>query len=405
MARYIYEVIARDGRVVKGELNSASMDAAKAQLMKQGATIVKLESAKTNVVEYIKNMDVFNRVNDQELAIVNRQLATLINVGITISRALEIVARHAVNLRLQEILRAVCADVSRGTTFSRALSRFPQVFSVAQVAMVKAGESIGMMGKMLEDIANLQEREYQTKKRLSAAMTYPIFVMVFSIIIVVLFTLYFIPKFTGIYKQMNLKLPLITRVVIGFTELMLNPFFLFPLIAIILILTYLLINYLRTWEGRMVLDTLKFKVPLFGKLIQRTTIARFCANFASLYNAGVPLAPTLSITGEICDNLLLRRALDDTVEKLREGVSISTQLREYSFIPKAVPEVMAVGEETGEIKKLLDKLVEIYELEAQTATESLWKILEPMVITFLAVAIGIIMLAVFLPLYGLINTL
>jgi len=405
MGQYIYEVIGRDGRVIKGICKASSLDEAKNNLMNQGSAIVKIEPSKTSLVEYIRNLDVLNRINEQELALVNRQLATLINVGVTLSKSLEVVARHSINSRLKEVLRTVCADVSRGTTFSRALSRFPQVFSVAHIAMVKAGESIGMMGKMLDDIASLQEKEFTAKKRLSAAMTYPLFVIFFSILIVLLFTVYFIPKFTVIYKQMHLKLPLITRIVVGFTEIMINPYFLFPLLVIILIGAYLLINYLKTYEGRMFFDTLKFKLPMFGKLIQRTTIARFCANFASLYNAGVPIAPTLNITGEICNNLLIRRALEDTAENISGGVSVSAQLREYPFIPKTVAEVMAVGEETGEIKKLLDKLVEIYELEAQMATESLWKVLEPLVICFLAVAIGFIMLAVFLPLYGLINTL
>ncbi|MCD6309789.1 MAG: type II secretion system F family protein [Candidatus Eremiobacteraeota bacterium] len=403
MPKFRYHALDSKGRLIKTDIEAGSLEEAKDKILRNtDLTLIRLVPKKALEISL---SDLFIRVDDQSLAIVNRQLSILNRVGVSLDRALSTVAKHITNRALYQALQSCAIDVSRGTTFSLAMSKHPRIFTPLSVAMVKAGEGSGTLADMLDMLADLQEREYRNKKRLQAAMSYPLFVITVSLLAVFAMTMFFVPNFIGIYENMRLELPMMTKFLIGFTSIFMSPTRLLIIIVIILILIFVTINYFRTPQGKYTRDRLRIKIPFIGNVIQKSTMSRFCATLSTLYASGIPLANCLTIMIDFFDDSLLKDAMRHCTKEMKSGSEMSQKLREFPHIPKAVADLIAVGEESGEMKKLLDKLAEILELDATYAAESLWKLLEPATILVLALAVTFIMLSVFLPLYQLIMTL
>ncbi|MCL5035878.1 MAG: type II secretion system F family protein [Chloroflexi bacterium] len=403
MPKFSYQALDSKGRHIKSEITADTLEIAKEKILRDtDLTLLRLEPKKS--IE-ISIPDYIHFVDEQSLAIVNRQLATMIRVGVGLDRALNTIAKHITNQFLHNALSTTAIDVSRGVTFHHALSKHPRIFNPLTIAMTKAGEGSGMLPEMLDMLADLQESEYRNKKRLQSALTYPIFVIIVSLAAVFAMTLFFVPNFMSIYEKMHIELPLITKILIGFTQIFTSPAKMLIVAVIVLIIIFVAINYIRTPQGRLARDKLRIKLPLIGNVILKTTMSRFCATLATLYSAGIPLAECLIIISEIFDDSLMREAIAYCTKGMKSGLEMSSRLREFSFIPSAVPDMIAVGEESGELKLLLEKLAEILEMDAVYSADSLWKLLEPATIVFLAFVVGFIMLAVFMPLYQMIMLL
>lgn len=403
MAVFHYEAIERAGKLTRGEVTAGSSADAVQKLQKRHLSIINIQEKKEGPFDWLKKFQ--HKVDDQTLAIFSRQFATLLRVGIPIARSIEAIARHITNKRLSDVLSNILVDLGQGFSVSKAFARYPDVFDEVYLAMVRIGDGAGILPEMLDKIASYQEKDYAIRRQIKAAMHYPIFIFSVSIIAVILMVAYFVPNFTAIYRDMKVALPIPTRILIGVVNIFSNPFAIIIILGAITGIGFLFYNYIKTPLGRYHVDMLRMRIPVLGQAVVKAEIARFCRSLATLIAAGINILDALKILEGIFGNEVVKDMLYKVQLGLKAGDRLSDKLKEYSYMPRIVSDMISVGEKTGAMEELLNKLADVYDMEAKYSLESVISLVEPAVITFLAFVVGFIMLSIFLPLYGVILNL
>jgi type IV pilus assembly protein PilC len=425
MPRYSYVALDSRGKESNGFVDAATTTEAIGQLRQAGyfPTNVREERANANPAEksgigssttpramgfaWGKNVVLFQRksVKPKTLMIFTRQLATLIDAGLPLLRGLAVLTKQERDPVLRSAISKVADSVQAGGTFSEGLGEHPRLFSNLYVNMVKAGELGGVLELVLARLAEFQEKAQRVKNKVVAAMVYPIIVLLLALVIMIVLLIFIVPKFETIFHDMlgDKPLPTITLFVIGISDFMQKNWMTLLAGIILLLATSKIAG--RSRAGRTVIDHAKLRAPLFGDLIRKTSISRFSRTLGTLVSSGVPILQALNITRETAGNTVIAQAISKVHDSVKEGDSISQPLEASGVFPQMVISMIDVGEETGQLPEMLLKIAEVYDDEVDNSVAALTSLLEPIMIVLLALIVGTIVIALFMPLVSIISGL
>ncbi|WP_225754482.1 type II secretion system F family protein [Actinotalea sp. Marseille-Q4924] len=394
-----YSVRDRAGKVVKGRIEANNQAAVANRLKTMGmAPIAITEVASTGLQRELSIPGLTDRIGLKDLAIMARQMATMINSGLSLLRALSILADQTENKALAKILQQVRNDVETGLALSNAMAKHPNVFPPLMVNMIKAGEIGGFLDQVLLSIASNFEAEVKLRGKVKSAMTYPVVVFVIAILAVTGMLLFIVPVFAGMFSSLGGELPMPTRILMMLSTAMK---FTAPITAIALIVFAVWWGKHKNDEGvRRRVDPFKLKVPVFGSLFQKIAISRFTRNFGTMIHAGVPILQALDIVAATSGNYVVERAVRAVQESVRTGQSLSGPLTQHPVFPPMVVQMMAVGEDTGALDTMLHKISEFYDQEVEATTEQLTSLIEPIMIVVIGSIIGAMIIAMYMPIFG-----
>ena len=348
------------------------------------------------------------RIKPKILMIFTRQLATLIDSGLPLLRGLTVLGKQEPNPVLRGTINSLADSVQGGSTFSESLAQHPRIFDKLYVNMVKAGELGGVLEVVLTRLAEYQEKAHKLKNKIVAAMVYPVIVMFIAVAILTFLMLFIVPKFKEMFADMGgAELPTISKVVFGFSDFMMAINFIVPNAVWILFSLFgvwvIFQFWGRTKGGRRILDTIKLRIPLFGEIQRKSAVSRFSRTLGTLVTSGVPILQALNITKETAGNVVISEAINKVHESVKEGESIVQPLQASKVFPSMVISMVDVGEETGQLPEMLLKIADVYDDEVDNAVTALTSVLEPIMIVFLALVVGAIVFALFLPLIKIIQ--
>lgn len=403
MPRFKYTAIERSGKQARGIIEAQHNNAAITLLRAKGLRITKLEDMSQSILHKEIRLGSGPRIKTQHFTIFCRQLSSLYKVGINIVDAVRTLSEQTESKEFRVILANVADDMQRGNQFSQAITRYPTVFNTVFVNMVKAGEASGNLDDMLFRLAVFYEKEHYTREKIKSAMVYPIIMAIFTVIVVTILMVFVVPQLVANFEAMDLTLPLPTRIVIGISHWVRQFWY---LAAVLLALPFLvIISIKRNEKGRYALDYITLKIPVFGKLLHKQALSRFSRTFCSLFAAGVPMLQMLSIVSSVVGNTVIGRVILAARESVQGGSSIADPFRKSWLFPPMVVHMMAVGEKTGGLDSMLDKVADFYEADVDQMSDRLKALLEPIMIVILAVIVGTIVLAVMLPSFTMISNL
>lgn len=400
MATFKYSARDNSGRVVVGAIDADTevMVVGKLQQMGFYVTSLEREIPRTPVMDAIRRR---KSVGLRDLTIFTRQFATMVNAGLSMVRTLGILEQQTENSKLREIVGQVRKDVEEGMTLSDSFAKHPRTFSGLAVNMIRAGEIGGILDEVLGRIAIFFEKDLALRQKVRAAVTYPLAIFVFSIGVIFFLVFFILPQFIGFFEGLDLALPLPTRVLITFTNLATG--YWYVMLAIMAGIGYVVRMYIRTSTGQFAFDRFKLRVPVFGPLVRKVTISRFTRTLGTLISSGVPILQALEVVAKAVDNKVMSKAIEDVRSSIREGESIAHPLQVSNLFPPMVVQMTAVGEETGTLDTMLQKVADFYDAEVESTLAQLTSILEPLLIIFLGFVVGFIVLSFYMPLYQLIT--
>jgi type IV pilus assembly protein PilC len=397
---YAYKGRDTAGKVVKGKVDASSEGAVITRLRTMGVQPISITEAAagTGLQREVSIPGLGDKaVKMKDIAVMSRQMATMIGSGLSLLRTLTILADQVESKRLAKIMGEVRDDVETGVSFSDAVGKHDKDFPPLMINMIKAGEVGGFLDKALESTAENFEKEVALRGTIKSAMTYPVVVLVMSLVAVVVMLLFIVPIFQDMFTNLGGKLPLPTMMLVYASQAM--PY----VVPVALVLGIAFSIWWRTNKNsvkvRSRLDPLKLKLPVFGVLLRKIAIARFARNFSNMIGAGVPILTALRIVGEVSGNYVLEEALVEVAESVRQGESIAGPLTASGVFPSMVTQMIAVGEDSGSLQTMLEKVADFYDQEVKSTTESLTALIEPLLIAFLGVVVGGMIVALYLPIF------
>jgi type IV pilus assembly protein PilC len=402
MATYSYAAINAQGLEANGEISAPDASAAREQLRVRGLLASYLEELPASGEDSVRT--VFKKIKPKSLQIFSRQFATMIEAGLNVVSALVILEEQTDDKYLASVIRELRADVEGGLLLSQALGRHPKVFSRLYISMVEAGEAAGILDQVLDRVAFQIEKDTQIKRRVKGAMIYPVMVLIFATLVLIGMLLFLVPIFVKIFSQLGGELPMLTQWVVSASNLMRDRWF------IIIPGVFGAIMGFRRWKktesGRKIWDRIKLRIPMrIGQVVLKVTMARFSRTLSTLVAAGVDIIKALEITGQTAGNWVVEDALATVREKVHEGVPIAQPLIDNDVFPPMVAQMVKIGEETGELEKMLSKIADFYEDEVDSSIQSLTSIIEPLMMIAVGCMVGVIIIAMYLPMFKMLTLL
>ncbi|HYB28714.1 MAG TPA: type II secretion system F family protein [Solirubrobacteraceae bacterium] len=401
MATYVFKAMDLAGVQAKGEVEAESKQAVAEQLKERGLVVVDIA---TKYRSKELNVELFARVNAKDLAVASRQLATMVTSGMSIMRALQVLESQTGSKMLRETVASVRRDVEAGLLLSDAMARHPRVFGDLYVAMVRAGETGGVLEECLMRTADQLEKDAALRRQVRAAMIYPALVITFAVGVLLALVAFLIPVFVGVFKQFPGKLPALTQFMVNFSHLVTHQWYL--IIGFVVAAVGGFIAMRRSERGRDAWDGVKLRIPMkIGEVVQKVAIARWSRTLSSLTSAGVPIMQAIEITGKTAGNAVIERSMGDVITSIKGGGTISAPLRDCPVFPPMVSQMVGVGEETGALDAMLAKIADFYDDEVEAAVKALTSILEPVMIIFVGGIVGVIVISMYLPLFSVYNSI
>ena len=400
MAAYAYNAINADGLELKGEIHAPDVDAAREQLRVRGLLAQVLDELPASGEQSVRT--VFKKIKPKSIQIFSRQFATMIEAGLSVVGALTILEEQTDDKYLAAIVKELRADVEGGLLLSEALARHPKVFSRLYVAMVEAGEAAGILDQVLDRVAFQIEKETMIKRRVKGAMIYPTMVLIFASLVLIGMLMFLVPIFVNIFADLGGDLPTLTAWVVKVSDFLRGNFYIvFPALFAA---GFGIRRFKRTEQGRRVWDRVKLKIPMkIGQVVLKVTLARFSRTLSTLIAAGVDIIKALEITGQTSGNWVVEEALADVRARVHEGVPIATPLSENAVFPPMVSHMVKIGEETGELEKMLSKVADFYEDEVDASIQSLTSIIEPLMMIGVGLMVGVIIISMYLPMFKMLT--
>ncbi|TMM26796.1 MAG: type II secretion system F family protein [Actinobacteria bacterium] len=400
MAAYAYSAINADGLELKGEVHAPDLSAAREQLRIRGLLPDHLEEMSASGEESVRTA--FKKIKPKTLQIFSRQFATMIEAGLNVVSSLVILEEQTDDAYFGQVIREIRADVEGGLLLSQALSRHPKIFSRLYIAMVEAGEAAGILDQVLDRVALQIEKDTQIRRRVKGAMMYPTMVLIFATLVLIGLLMFLVPVFVKIFAQLNGQLPTLTQYVVGASnQLRHHWFIIFPAMFLTI---WGVRRAKRTEAGRQLWDRTKLKIPMkIGDVVLKVTMARFSRTLSTLVAAGVDIIKALEITGQTAGNWVIEEALAGVRQKVHQGVPIAQPLIENPVFPPMVSQMVKIGEETGELEKMLSKIADFYEDEVDAAIASLTAIIEPLMMIGVGCMVGVIIISMYLPMFKLLS--
>ncbi|MDB9435943.1 type II secretion system F family protein [Dolichospermum lemmermannii CS-548] len=400
MPTYVTRIRDSQGKSRTEKFTADSLTDARNNIINQGFIIQDLKESQSLAsrfdIQKIKNS--FVKVSVKDKAVFSRQFAALVNAGVAIVRGLTVLSEQCSNPKLKAALVEICGDVQTGINLSDSMRKHPECFDGLYVSMVQAGEVGGVLDEVLNRLAKLLEDMARLQNQIKSAMSYPVVVGFLATAIFVGMTVFLIPIFADIFVSIGAELPPLTLFLMTCSKV-LRSYWSLLVIGILFVLSFLYKQYYKTPVGRLQIDSIALKLPLFGDLIQKSAIARFSRTFGSLTRSGVPILTCLEIVRDTSGNQVIANAIDAAREEVQQGGMISVALLTENVFPAMAIQMMSIGEETGQLDAMLMKVADFYEDEVEQAVKSLTSILEPVMIVVLGGMVGTILLAMYLPMF------
>ena len=400
MAAYAYTAINAEGFELTGELNAPDVEAAREQLRVRGLLAQMLTEKPSAGEDGMRTT--FKKIKPKSLQIFSRQFATMIEAGLNVVSALVILEEQTDDTYLASVISELRADVEGGLLLSQAMGRHPKVFNRLYVSMVEAGEAAGILDQVLDRVAFQIEKETQIKRRVKGAMIYPTMVLIFATLVLIGMLMFLVPVFVNIFSQLGGQLPTLTQWVVNASNLLKEKWYIiFPAIGLAV---FGIRKYKKTEPGRQLWDRIKLKIPMkIGQVVLKVTMARFSRTLSTLVAAGVDIIKALEITAQTSGNWVVEEALGTVRARVHEGVPIAQPLIENPVFPPMVSQMVKIGEETGELEKMLGKIADFYEDEVDASIQSLTSIVEPIMMLLVGLMVGVIIIAMYLPMFKMLS--
>ncbi|MBU0759115.1 MAG: type II secretion system F family protein [Candidatus Omnitrophica bacterium] len=392
MATYRYVAKEAGGKTVSGILEYSDKALLVEALRKKGLIIISInEAARKKPVRSSK------KVKLDDIVIFSRQLATMVDSGIPLVQAMDILHDQIEKAAFKNVVAAIRDDIETGASFSDALSKHPYVFSSLYINMVRAGESSGSLDDILDRLASYLEKANVLQRKVKTSLVYPAVVVTMAMLITLVMLLKVIPTFKGIFSMLGGTLPFPTRVLIMVSDTLRTMFIYVVIVVAIVIFAFK--KFLKTKKGRMAFDQITLKFPVIGELLKKVAVAKFTRTLATLVKSGVPILVSLEIVGKTSGNTVIEKALNEVRTSIKEGENIADPLAKCGVFPSMVVRMIHVGEQTGELEKMLGKIADFYDDQVDAAVSGMTSLIEPLIIAFLGVVIGGIVIAMFLPVF------
>lgn len=410
MPRYAYEALDKSGKTIRGVIEADGEEIIIERLRGMGyfptkITRIKAKAAGIELGAIPGLRLIFGRIKLKHISTFTRQLATLIEAGLPLLRSLSILEEQTESANLKRIIKDIARNIEAGGTLSESMAQYPRVFSKLYVNMIRAGEIGGVLETVLHRLATFLEKQIELRGKIRSAMMYPVMIIVLATVIVTFILVVILPKFENFYREAGAPLPALTQMLIKISRFLTNWKGAIAVIVgvICMILAYRYAN--RVSSSKYVIDSIKLKLPLFGGLINRLAIARFASTLATLITSGVPILQALDIVKETSGNEVVARAMVKVHDSIREGETIHEPLSRFPVFPPLVVHMIAVGEETGALDTMLNKVAEAYEREVDDMVKGLTSLIEPMLIVVLGIIVGFIVIALYMPLFHLVQVI
>ena len=400
MPRFIYKAKEGPDRIVEGTMEAESREQVIDRLQTMGYFPISIKEETTLKKEEIPSLHFEElTVKKSDLAIFTRQLSDLLDSGITLLKALSLIEEQTNNLIMRRVLSTLAKEIKDGKRFSDSLSKFPQVFSNLYVALVKAGEVGGMLDKVLLGLADYLEKEEELKARVKSALAYPILMASVGVLTVFILMSFVIPRLANMYRDMGQSLPIPTLILINVGDFLKS--FWWLVLAFSVFLFFMIKRTTQTSEGGLLFDRFKLKIPLFGELLKKSEIVRFCRTLSTLLKNGVPMLGALDTVIPVISNRVIRKEIERMYTDVKEGISLSKTIAKSPYFPPLVSNMIAVGEEGGIIESSLMKVAESFEREVERVVKVITSLIEPALILIMGTVIGFIVVSMLLPIFQL----
>lgn len=400
MPQFIYKVRDKQGRERQGAQEAKTEEELITQLQNQEllvVSVIRQELAPRNKKILPRRYHV--RVTIDDLILLARQLSTLLGAGVTLLKSLDVLAKQIESWKLHEAVEEIKHDISGGSTFRDALAKHPKIFSEFWVHVVETGEASGALPVALGQLADYLESAAAMRAKVTSALVYPAVLIAMAMVALTVFTVWIIPIFSRVFDSFDVELPIITTMVIAFSNMMRKYFLV--LLALLVGLIYFGHKYLQTEQGKWQFDRFKFKIPVLASLFQRIAIERFASGLGTLIESGVPILYGLDIMGKAVENKVVERAVAEVRESVRQGKGMARPLEQSGVFTPLVVQMVSVGEEIGELGKMLKKISEFYKERIATTLTRLVTLIEPAVLVIMGAVVGILVISMFLPIFQL----
>ena len=408
MADYSYIVKDTSGNKMEGVVHAPSLDAAVTKLREQGHTIISVKDyavaegrARPSFLEQLSLSlhKIRTRVPLSSLVFFTRQLSTMFSAGLTIEKAINNLMVEESNRKFKNVISQMAADIKKGWGLSEAMEKHPGVFSSLYVALVKSGEVSGNLYIVLEELADYLEFLQDTRRKVISAMIYPLFVVAVLGFITTAFIVYVVPMFQDIYFRYGSELPSVTQLLITVSEGVRHNFFLSLFVLLVILAAFVSVS--MTYNGRLVIDGLRLKIPVVGRLLTYSIMSKFARTFGMLMGAGVPVVDSMSLVNRVVENLKIKVGVSEATRFIKDGYSIAASMRKSGVFPSTLLSLAATGEETGEVKKMFTQAASFYDKQVDTTVTRLTSLITPVLIVLIAGVILFIVVAIYLPIFYL----
>jgi type IV pilus assembly protein PilC len=399
MSTYVFKALDLTGGKARGEVEADSKQAVSDQLKQRGLIVLDIADKHSS-----KNIEIalFKSVKPAELAIFARQLSTMISSGMSILRAMYVLEEQTESKYLKETIVAVRKDVEAGLSLSDAMARHPKVFNPLFIAMTQAGETGGVLEDSLVRVADQLQKDAALRRQVKSAMIYPALVATFAIGVMMALVAFLVPVFEGVFKEFGGGLPALTQVSVDMSKVVTQYWWAMFLVTAVSIVSF--VKWKKTTWGRKQWDHFRLRVPMkIGTIVQQVAVARWSRTLASLTHAGVPLLQALEITGRTGGNAAVQESMEGVIASVKRGGTIAAPLAQAPIFPSMVTHMVGVGEETGALDEMLDRIAEFYEEQVEAAVKALMSILEPILIIVIGAMVGFIVISMYLPLFEVYN--
>jgi type IV pilus assembly protein PilC len=395
MPVFLWEGTTRKDEVKKGEMEAADEAAVRALLRKQGFKSIEVRNKPKDLMEYLPFLA--GKVKEKEVVVFCRIFSTMINAGLPLIQCLDLLSQQEQNKVFAKIIRSIKEDIEGGTSLTDALKKYPKVFDDLFVNLIAAGEAGGILDVVLGRLSNYLEKAMKLKAKVKSAMTYPIAVLVISFAVVALLLVKVIPTFQQMFESSGAELPGPTAAVVAMSKF--AQAYWWVVVAVIIAFVIIIRQFYKTEKGRWMLDSAILKAPIFGSVMKKVAVARFSRTMATMMSSGVPILEGLNIVSKSAGNIVVEDALMKTRQAISEGRSIAEPLSETGIFPPMVVQMISVGEATGALDSMLNKIADFYDDEVDAAVEAMTSLLEPFMMVFLGGIVGGMIIAMYLPIF------
>ena len=399
MAIFSYECLNKQGQVISGELSAETVAAAVDKLRSSGLSVLELKEFKAKVKSSFLSNE--KKVKLADITLFSRQMASMLGAGIPVTRAINTLSKQAANPTMRKALESIARNVEGGMSLTDAFSAYPKIFSNLYISMLKAGEIGGMLETTLLRLSDQLQKEKKLKDNIKSAMSYPKMIGIFTIVVFVAMVVFMVPIFQGFIPK-NATIPGITQIIFNVSSSIRTRWYIW--IGIIILIVSGIIAFFRSKNGHDLWENVKLKMPIFGPVILKTVVARFTRTLSTLLEGGIPVVQALESAGPTSGSDVLAQTVKLAIKRIEEGKTIASTLEESNVFPPMVTHMIAVGEESGTLPSLLQKVAEFYEEEVDTTTKGLEALIQPILLIFIGFFVGGMLIALYMPIFTAVTT-